>query len=224
MIGSHYKTIFIIYCVYILSIYKHILCKDIKNKNSPNIIDSYPSLKSPEKSDVYNDKIKYNNNNNNSREIKRVINIGQIQNEPLYNHKIHMFNFANSDADNDIIVHFYSIDCPIEIYEKDNNINITNIKYYEFDAFLAIVPKDKLSSTEFQIWPIMYSYKDYYKNKAYHLIINSFEEKENDYSELLLKEKEPNFLFFNSKLNKIKITFELKEKIKETIYVSFFIN
>ena len=174
MIKCHYKTIFIICCVYILSIYTHIFCKDIKNKKSQNIIDSYPSLQSPEQSDVYNDKIKYNNNiDNNSREVKQVIKIGQVQNEPLYNEKLHIFNFTNSSVDNNIIVHFYSIDCPIEIYEKNNSINITNIKHYEFDAFLAIVPKEKLSLTEFQIRPIMYSYKDYYKNKAYHLLIVS---------------------------------------------------
>ena len=207
MIKVNYKTIYTFFLVYILSINENIHCKDIDIQETQKI-----------------------NNDIDNRQIERTINVGGVQEEILYNKKIYIFNFGeSSDYSNDILVHFYSIDCPIEIYVKDENIKVENIDNYEYDAYYTIIEKEKLNSTKFEIRPIIHSYKDYNKNKEYHLIINSVlkqkdtTNKDFDNSELLLKEKIPTFLYFNNNLNTIKLVFEIKEKIEKAMCFSFFI-
>ena len=216
---------YILFWIYILSIFENIHCKDIDAQKTNRINDLFLSSISPNQSDTCDNDNTANfflNNGIKSREIKRTINVGEVQTEILNNKKRYLFNFLKLNVTNDILVHFYSIDCPIDIYANDENINIEKIKYYEYDAFFVVIDKNKLDSTIFEVQPIMSSYSDYNKNKENHLIINSFE-KDKDYSEILLKEKAPTFLFFNEKLTKIKISFILEGKIEETMYFSFFI-
>ena len=223
MTKKNYKALCIFICLYIASLFQYMLCKDIKNQKINNINDVLLYSTYPKQSNI--DDIEGIDNINDcsiSEEIS-TIKIGSVQTELLHKQKKYTFNFDNFNVDNDIVVNFYSIDCLIEIYARD--VNIIKINNQTFDSFTARIPKDKISTTRFEICPIISSDStfDYDKNRTYHLIINSFEKKDYEYSELLLKEKEPTFLLFDNNLTKIKVSFNLKERMNETMYFSFFI-
>ena len=52
------------------------------------------------------------------------------------------------------------------------------------------------------------------------LIINSF--KNNEYSNLYIKENEPTFLYFNNNLKNIKLLYNFNKELNHPIFVSFF--
>ena len=206
-------------------IYEFINCQEIdlesqcKIKNNTNSI--FYSLLSTKKKDL-----KSNINNNcNEKIINKEINIGKVQTEIFHNKITYIFNFKNNiDIKSEfLLVHFYSLDCHIEISVNEEDINIEYINNYEYGAFFAKIQKSQLDSIQFKIKPIIYSYNEYYRNKTYYLTINSFELNENEQSELLINEKNPTFLYFNNNLGMIKLLYELKEKPTEPIFFSVFI-
>ena len=166
-------------------------------------------------------------------EIKKNINPGEVQKEFLFNDKINLFNINsfNYNKENDLLIHFYPLDCNIKIdieseYEDDKkDVNIIKINNYEFGGFYTIIQKDKLDKIIFKIKTLILinTIDDYNKNRTYHLIINSFEYINN--SNLIIKEKEPTFLNFNNTIDKINLVYNLnnKEKYIHPISISFFI-
>ena len=177
--------------------------------------------------------------NNNNFQIKlgfdpeemKKINFGEVQTELIYKEKVYIFYFDSiNNKENDLLIHFYPLDCNIKIIPKNENDNnylrIEPISNYEYNAFYTIINKDKLNSTYFKIKVLMNSKNDYNKNRTYHLIINSFEYINN--SNLIIKEKEPTLLNFNNtieKFDKINLLYNLnnKENYIHPISISFFI-
>ena len=162
-------------------------------------------------------------------EETKKINLGEVQSELIHNEKVYTFYFNsfNHNKENDFLIHFYPLDCNIRIIsQKENDANeieFEKISNYEYNAFYAIIKKDKINSTFFKIKTLMNSVNDYNKNRTFHLIINSFEYI-ND-TNLTIKEKEPILLNFNNTINKINLLYNLtKQEIYiHPISVSFFI-
>ena len=156
--------------------------------------------------------------------INKTINFGEVQTEFLYNKQLYLFNInlTTSDIDNDLLIYFYPLDCQIEIEEErnDNNITIETISNYEYNAYYAIIRKENRtdkSSFKVRIKNVL----DENKNRTYHLIINSLENKNN--AELYIKEKEPFMLNFNNTLNEIQLIYEINKSEQYPIVISFFI-
>jgi len=122
-----------------------------------------------------------------------------------------------------LLLHFLSIDCEISIeaeYKIDKgdkkDINVKEISYYEYGAFTSIIK----SNARFKIH--LNKKKD--KNRNYPLIINSIIINNLKIPELILKENEPAFLYFNNDLKKINLQYKFtKSNIGYPIIVSFFI-
>ena len=139
---------------------------------------------------------------------------------------IFFFNSFNYNNENDLLIHFYPLDCNIKIISENENkedIDIESISNYEYDAFYTIIKKVNLNATYFKIKTLMNSKNDYNKNRTFHLIINSFEYIR--VAKLKIKEKEPTLLNFNKTIDKINLLYNLtNEKIYiHPISISFFI-
>ena len=153
--------------------------------------------------------------------INKNVSIGKVQKEFIYNKILYNFLFDLSEYKfgDEIIVHFYALDCHIEIDTENNkNINVEKISNYEYDSYYAIITKE-YSKENILVYPLIYSLNENKKNRTYHLVINSFEKKE----ELILGEKAPNLLYFNQNLNEIKLKYELNTNSIYPVVFSFFI-
>ena len=185
--------------------------------------------------DLSPDLSSHNDNNLNAQinfnsypeKVTQMIEPGEVRTillfiENIFNFK---FNSKNYNKENDLMVNFYPLDCKIQIIEeKDNNaLKIETITNFEYDAFSALIEKDKINSTSITIQILINSRNDYNKNRTYHLIINSFEYINN--ANLTIKEKEPTILSFNNKIDKIHLLYDLtkKEYFIYPISISFFI-
>ena len=215
--------IFNICTLYLILEYTSINCKEQFTKE---IFDDVNNIKSLNKN---NDTFKFDSSID-PEVINIEVNIGKVQNVFLYNKNIYNFIFDLSNIENEILVHFYAMDCHIEIETDINdNIKINNISNYEYDSYYAIIKKgDEEDEEELKsniiVKPLIYSLNENNKNRTYHLIINSF--KNNSNTELILAEKEPTLLYFNNNLKEIKLLYELKEFDKNGIYpivLSFFV-
>ena len=131
------------------------------------------------------------------------------------------------ETNNKLLLHFLSIDCEISIeaeYKKKKidkeikeDIDVMQISYYNYGAFTSIIEKN----AKFKI--ILLS-KEKNKNRNYPLIINSIKIDEPKIPELIIKENEPAFLYFNNDLKKINLVYNFEERnIEYPIIVSFFI-
>ena len=149
------------------------------------------------------------------------VSIGKVQKEFIYNNIIYNFIFDLSDYnfEDEIIVHFYALDCHIDIDTENNKyIKVENISNYEYDSYYAIITKTE-SKSNILVYPLIYSLNEIKKNRTYHLIINSFEKKEG----LILGEKAPNLLYFNNNLTEIQLSYELNKNGIYPVVLSFFI-
>ena len=185
--------------------------------------------------DLSPDLSSYNDNNLNAQMnlnsypevITQTIEPGQVQTILLSREKIYNFKFNsnNYNKEKDLLANFYPLDCKIKTIEEENNIQYKKetIKNFEYDAFSALIEKDKINSTSITIQILINSRNDYNKNRTYHLIINSFEYINN--ANLTIKEKEPTILSFNNKIDKIHLLYDLtkKEYFIYPISISFFI-
>ena len=185
--------------------------------------------------DLSPDLSSYNDNNLNAQMnlnsypevITQTIEPGQVQTILLSREKIYNFKFNsnNYNKEKDLLANFYPLDCKIKTIEEENNIQYKKetIKNFEYDAFSALIEKDKINSTSITIQILINSINDYYKERSYHLIINSFEYINN--ANLTIKEKEPTMINFNKEIDKITLLYDLSNK-KKFIYpisISFFI-
>ena len=185
--------------LYILLIYSF-NCKEIfeecSNLNSPLLISLGNNMDSSFDSEIINKKI----------------NTGEVQTELMSNEKIYNFNFDVSNYDNksDLFVFFHPLDCQIKIAAiSSENIQIHEISNYEYNAYYAIVKKNKLNITNFKIKPLINPLNANNINRAFHLVINSFEKKKK--SNLFIKEKEPILLNFDNNLNDITLVYKLNK-------------
>ena len=84
-------------------------------------------------------------------EETKKINLGEVQSELIYNEKVYTFYFNsfNHNKENDFLIHFYPLDCNIKIIsQKENDANeieFEKISNYEYNAFYAIIKKDKIN-------------------------------------------------------------------------------
>ena len=79
-------------------------------------------------------------------EIKSTLNPGEVHSIFLNIDKIYTFNFnsSNNNTENDLLIHFYPLDCQIQIAkenENDNDVIIERISNFEYDAYYAIIKK-----------------------------------------------------------------------------------
>ena len=162
--------------------------------------------------------------------INISLNPGEAHSIYLYIDKIYILNFnpSNHNIENDLLIHFYPLDCQIKIVEEnenDNDMTIETISNYEYDAFSTLIKKDKLTTTIFKIraLALINSIKDYDRKRTFNLKINSFEYINS--TNLTVKEKEPTLLNFNNGFNKINLLFNLDKKdiYAYPISISFFI-
>ena len=207
--------------IYLILIFVYVYTKnqfgEYKYDLSKNIITSSFQNQLSSNTNNYNYQI---NSSFNPELINKIINFGEVQTEFLYDKKMYLFNINLSTykIDNDLLIYFYPLDCQIEI---DNNIKIETISNYEYNAYYAIIEKDKIEKTNFKIRVLNNLLDENSKNRTYHLVINSLEYINN--AELKVKEKKPFILNFNNSLNEIKLSYELNKSEQYPIVVSFFI-
>ena len=102
----------------------------------------------------------------------------------------------NKKEDYHLLVHFYPLDCKIYLTDKDDDVSqIHNISNYNYDAFYALIHKDRTFS--FKIRPLIYPINEENKNITCTLILNSVLKKDNEVPELVIKEKLPILFYFN---------------------------
>ena len=124
------------------------------------------------------------------------------------------------------LFHFLSIDCDINIEAENKEIKggkgkieVIKLSYYNYGAFTSIIEQN----VNFKIKLLN---KDYKKNRNFPLIINSIKIDENEIKipELIIKENEPAFLYFNKDFKKIILIYNFEEiNIEHPIIISFFI-
>ena len=149
--------------------------------------------------------------------------VGNVYEELLYYSKKYVFNFNKPGNKNiNLYFHFYPLDdCHIIISSNDTSLTIKEKSYYNNKLFYAqIISKKVLKPISFNIKPINYLNQD--KNSTCHLIINSFNNSNNNIFILNLTEKKPTFLHFDKNLKQIKLFYNLKKEKKPIIF-SFFI-
>ena len=119
--------------------------------------------------------------------------------------------------------HFYPFDdCHIKISSNDTLVKIEEKSYYNNKLFYAqILSKKILKPISFKIQPINYLNQD--SNSTCHLIINSFNNSNNEIPNLNLIEKKPTFLHFDKNLKQIRLFYNPKMEKSESIVFSFFI-
>ena len=167
-------------------------------------------------SPIYSNKVKPNFF---PEQINATINPGEVHSISLFIDNMYTFNISpNFNSSNDLSIHFYPLDCQIEIIKEDDMI-IERISNYEYDAYYAKIQGNKLNSTHFKIRTLINSVNDYKKKRTFHLKINSFDIKSPN---LKLKEKEPTLLSFKNGFDKINLTYDLIQK-EYPISISFFI-
>ena len=227
--------IFLLY-LYIYFLFKVLgksYCKDIFKSDYEN--NSSDSINNCSNSYLPSDFSPLNDNNfyyiNNSKfvpnQIFRSINPGVVESILLFKETVYIFNInlINHSVENDLIIYFYPLDCEIQIIGEGEDLIIEKISNYENDAFYVKIKKQNLNTTKIIMNTLINSKDEKTKNRAYHLIINSFEYNNNNTS-LTIKEKEPTFLTFNNKtINKINLKYQLinDDIIKNPISISFFI-
>ena len=202
--------------------YKH-ECEEEINNLKNDFCYSYP----PSNILFYNNMNFQNKIRLDIEEITRIIKPGEVQKEFIFKEKLYIFNINsfNYNKENDLLIHFYPLNCHIDIVRQndENEISIEKIRYSEHYAFYAQVERNKLNSTYFKIKALINSINDYGKNRTFHLIINSFKYINN--TNLTLKEKEPTFINFYNTIDKINLLYNLANKdiYIYPISVSFFI-
>ena len=211
--------------LYLLRLFIYINCQSLYN-NKNTSYEKYCN------SNLYNTKShSFSLNENNYKKddfdsviINKTIIAGIVQTETMYNPFIYKFEFSYIDIKEDLLVHFYPLDCQIKIVainENDYNISIQNISNYDYDSYFAVIKKEKLNTSYFKIKPLINSIDDNNKNRTFHLIINSFENNNNP--QLYLNEKQPTLIYFDS-LNNITLSYELNNTCPENpVVFSFFI-
>ena len=121
-----------------------------------------------------------------------------------------------------LLVHFFPIDCEINIEGMDkktnkyikNSMKISNYNYYSFFVLFQ-------KYSNFTITPLI-SQNELNQNRNYHLIINTIKFQNSKIPELKIKEKEPVFLYFNEILKNITLNYSANNN-EYPIIVSFFI-
>ena len=218
-----------LYLFFLLLILENVNCKETfknecqKNSNDINNDIIYPSFSPLNQNNLNNEiEAKYC-----FEEVKKTIIPGEVQTFLLFREKVYNFDFNinNYNKEDELLIHFYPLDCQIDIIKdkSENEIKVERVSNYENDAFYTIIKKDKLNTTNIKIVALIKSINDIYQNRTFHLIINSFEYINN--TNLIIKEKDQSFLTFNRKIEKINLLFNLN-KSANYIYplsISFFI-
>ena len=120
-------------------------CENNSNNAKNDISYSFNNI-SPILSNNMNNKMNFNLY---PEEIKTTLNPGEVHSISLNIDKIYTFNFnsSNNNTENDLLIHFYPLDCQIQIVkenENDNDVIIERISNYEYDAYYSIIKKGKL--------------------------------------------------------------------------------
>ena len=164
------------------------------------------------------------NYNFNDIKIHKYLSIGNASEELLYYSNEYVFNFNISDTkNNNLYFHFYPLDdCLIKISSNNSLVKIDNKSYYNNYLFYSHINSgNKLDFISYKIEPVNYLNKD--SNSICHLIINSFNNSNNNIPSLNLKEKSPTFFHFDKNLKKIRLFYNLSKEKNESIVFSFFI-
>ena len=152
--------------------------------------------------------------------INRNIQKGKIQTELLNDSFIYEYHFSSSSNISDLIINYYPLDCKIYLESNNNNgINITKISNYEYDAFSLAINRNIINSTIIRVKPLINQLEDKNKMRTYHLIINSYYRNN---SQLILNEKLPTLIYFDSILNSLNLSYNLGN-YEEPVVISFFI-
>ena len=135
-----------------------------------------------------------------------------------------------------ILIHILPIDCEIKIdnlYDY-HSLDIRKISYYNYDAFSVYSNDENIT---LKISSLINSSRKENQARNYTLIINQLFNHNPDVPELIIKEDEPAFFYFNDNLKKVKliyhfvynnnenpiiVSFFIKEKIAFKIEISFF--
>ena len=88
--------------------------------------------------------------------FNRTIEKGKVETVFLNYSDVYEFHFSNFSDESDLFVNFYPLDCQINIACNDeDSINIIQISNYEYEAFSAIIQKDKINSSFIIIKPLI---------------------------------------------------------------------
>ena len=121
-----------------------------------------------------------------------------------------------------MLIHILPIDCEINITNLNDNhsVNIREISNYNYDAFFVYSNDESIT---LKISPLINSSRKENQARNYTLIINQLFNY-NDVPELIIKEDEPAFLYFNERLKKVNLKYNSDYSNNESpIIVSFFI-
>ena len=153
--------------------------------------------------------------------INKIITAGHVQTELLYDEKIYNFKFS-SNNENGLLIHFYPLDCQIELIEESNNIEIKTISNYEYNGYYAKIENEIAQNVNFKLKVLKNVLDDNNKNREFHLIINTLV-KNNTLYELNINDKESFILNFNNNLNEVKLIYNLSHSGTYPIILSSFI-
>ena len=152
--------------------------------------------------------------------IKKNIKKGQMQTEILNNSLIYVFHFSDFNNQSELFVNYYPLDCQIEIeVNNKNDVTITKISNYEYDAFSIVIKKNKTNSTFIRVKPLINPLEEKNKKRDYHLVINNFDENN---PQLILNEKYPTLIYFYSNVKRMNFSYNLNNS-EEPVVISFFI-
>ena len=165
------------------------------------------------------------NSNFNDIIIHKNLSVGKVHEELLYYSNEYVFNFNELDIknNNSLYFHFYPLDdCHIIISSNNTSIKIEKKRNYNNNLFYTQINSSKtLYSISFKIEPINYLNQD--RNSTCHLIINSFNNSNNEIPNLNLIEKKSTFLHFDKNLKQIRLDYNLKIEKSDSIVFCFFI-
>ena len=153
--------------------------------------------------------------------INKIITVGHVQTELLYDEKIYNFKFS-SNNENGLLIHFYPLDCQIELIEESNNIEIKTISNYEYNSYYAKIENEIAQNVNFKLKVLKNILDDNNKNREFHLIINTLV-KNNTLYELNINDKESFILNFNNNLNEVKLIYNLNHSGTYPIILSSFV-
>ena len=101
--------------------------------------------------------IKYDQYNFQNKEEVCELSPGKIYNKITYSSKIYNIKFSGIKSANDLLIHFYPLECKIQLMNSNYDTeNIYKLGYDNNDAFYTLIKNYKINSTSFKIKPLIF--------------------------------------------------------------------